>query len=177
MNAGQIFVLAAGLIWLTAAGVILEISRVLGPSFHTSRTVHWGWRVLAWCGAAVAFAGGMTLLFPGQLVDVSRISIIAPLRGCVVLGLALGLLDWVMRDRAPPPWSVRVLQVAAYFGPKAVEFAAMKVPPANLLDTPPSHEPSDQRRSRLPILLGAIVMLMLIAAFLALNSPAFDSAG
>lgn len=173
MNLGQISVITAGLFWLAAAGVLLEVSRVLGPAFDTKATVHPFWRAVAWCGALIMCARGVTLLFPGKLIEVSRISVMAPLGALAVLGVTLALLDWIMRDRAPPPWSVQVLRLSALLGRDGpVRFAAMNVPPAAVGDLAPVEERPGQRRSRLPILIGAILLLAAIAAFLALNSPA-----
>lgn len=169
---GMLFVIVAGLFWMAAGTVLLEVSRILGPSFHTRVTVPFGWRVVTWLGALICFIRGMTLLFPGQLVEVSRISVMAPLGSVVVLGLSLAVLDWVMRDRAPPPWSVQVLRLAAVLGRNGpVRFAAMAVPPASVGDMPPLDEPRDLRRTRLPVLIGAILIVLAIAVFLALNAP------
>ncbi|WP_332657380.1 hypothetical protein [Brevundimonas sp.] len=173
----MLFVIAAGLLWMTAGTVLLEVSRILGPSFHTKVTVHIGWRILTWIAGLICFIRGMTLLFPGKLVEVSRISAMAPLGALVVCGLSLVVLDWVMRDRAPPPWSVQMMRLAAVLGTSGpIKFAAMAVPPAAVGDMPPVDEPHHLRRSRLPVLIGAVLIVAGIAVFLALNSPATAAA-
>lgn len=169
---GQLTVITAGLFWLAAGGVLLEVSRVLGPSYHTKTTVHWGWRALTWLGAAIMFGRGVTLLFPGQLVEVSRISVMAPLGAIAVLGVTLALLDWVMRDRAPPPWSVQFMRTVALLGRDGpVKFAALAVPPAPVGAAIPADPPA-RRRAHLPILIGAVVVLVAVAMFLAVSAPA-----
>lgn len=171
MTLGQFSVISAGLLWVTSGGILMEVSRLLGPAFDRVKTVHRGWRWLVWMGALIALCRGLTLIFPGKLVEVSRISVMAPLGGVLVLGLSLAVLDWVMRDRSPPPWSVQVMRLAALFGRDGpVKFAAFAVPPAAIGDAPPAFEPKGERRSRLAILLGALALLAAVAAFLALNS-------
>lgn len=169
---GQLSVIMAGMLWLAASCVLMEVARILGPSFHTKRTVHWFWRGVTWAGAAIFFLRGMTLLFPGQLIEVSRVSAVAPLAALGVLGVVLALLDWVMRDRAPPPWSVTVMRMAALLGRDGpVRMAAMAVPPAAVGDVLPCDEAGRQRRSRLPVLIGAAAVVVAIAVFLAVNAP------
>lgn len=171
MNMGQITVIIAGLLWITSACVILEVSRLLGPAFDKTKTVHPVWRAVAWIGAVMAFVRGATLIFPGQFVEVSRISIMAPMGALVVLGLSLALLDWVMRDRAPPPWSVQVMRLAAMLGRDGpVKFATFAVPPASVGDVPPASEPARQRQSRLVVLLGAVAVIAVLALILALSA-------
>lgn len=170
MTLGQISVITAGLLWVASAAVLQEVARVLGPSFHTKTTVHWGWRALTWLGAVVMLVRGATLLFPGRLIEVSRISVVAPLGALAVLGVTLALLDWVMRDRAPPPWSVQVMRAVALLGQDGpVKFAALTVPPASAGAALPA-EPAPGRPSRLPIMIGAGLVLGGVAAFLALNA-------
>lgn len=169
----QLPVLISGVLWLTAACVLVEVARLLGPTFHTKRTAHPFWRFLTWAAAVVFFVRGMTLLFPGDLIETSRLSAVAHLSSAAVLGITLALLDWVMRDRAPPPWSVQVLRMVALLGRDGpVKFAALQVPPAAVGDALPSTGLDGRHRSRLPILAGAILILAMIALFLAVNSPA-----
>lgn len=171
MSLGQFSVIAAGLLWITSGGILMEVSRLLGPAFDTVKTVHRIWRWMVWIGALIALCRGLTLIFPGKLVEVSRISIMAPLGGLLVLGLSLAVLDWVMRDRAPPPWSVQVLRLAALMGRNGpVKFAAFAVPPASVGDMPPPDEPQSHRTGRLAVMLGALALLLAGAVFLALNS-------
>jgi hypothetical protein len=169
----QLPVLISGVLWLTSACVLVEVARLLGPTFHTKRTAHPFWRFLTWAAAVVFFVRGMTLLFPGQLVEISRVSIVAPFSSTAVLGVTLALLDWVMRDRAPPPWSVQMVRLAALLGKDGpVKFAAMQVPPAAVGDALPPETLADRHRSRLPVLIGAILIVAALALFLAISSPA-----
>lgn len=170
MTMGQLSVILAGLLWVASAAVLQEVARVLGPSFHTKRTVHWGWRILTWAGAVIMLVRGITLLFPGRLIEVSRVSVVAPLGALAVLGVTLALLDWVMRDRAPPPWSVQVMRAVALLGRDGpVKFAALAVPPAAVGAALPE-EPAAGRASRLPVMIGAATVLAGVALFLALNA-------
>lgn len=169
----QLPVLISGVLWLAAACVLVEVARLLGPTFHTKRTAHPFWRFLTWAAAVVFFVRGMTLLFPGQLIEISRVSAIAPFSSAAVLGVTLALLDWVMRDRAPPPWSVQLLRMVALLGRDGpVKFAALQVPPAAVGAALPGEGGSDRQRSHLPVLIGASLILAAVALFLALNSPA-----
>lgn len=171
MTLGQLTVITAGLLWITSGGILLEVSRLLGPAFDTVKTVHRGWRWVVWCGALIALCRGLTLIFPGRFVEVSRISIMAPLGALLVLGLSLAVLDWVMRDRAPPPWTVQVMRLVAMFGRDGpIRFAAMAMPPAAVGDPPPVDEPARHRRWRLAVMVGALGVLASMAAFLALNA-------
>lgn len=175
MSLGQFSVIAAGLLWVTSGGILMEVSRLLGPAFDRVKTVNRAWRWLVWVGALIALCRGLTLIFPGRLVEVSRISVMAPLGGLLVLGLSLAVLDWVMRDRAPPPWSVQVMRLAALMGRNGpVKFAAFAVPPAAVGDLPPVDEPARHRWGRLAVMVGAVGLLLAGAAFLAANSAAFS---
>lgn len=51
-----------------------------------------------------------------------------------------------------------------------MKFAAMAVPPAAVGDPPPLDEPGRQRLGRLAVMLGALLLLGGIAAFLAANA-------
>lgn len=165
-------VIIAGMLWLTSASVLLEVSRILGPTYHTKRTVHWIWRCFAWVGAAIFFVRGMTLLFPGDLIEPSRVSAVAPWSASAVLGVCLALLDLIMRERSPPPWSVTALRLVSLLGLSGpVKVAAMSLPAAAVGDLPPAEEPRRARMSRLPVLIGAVLVIVVIAVFLAFNAP------
>lgn len=169
----QLPVLISGVLWLTSACVLIEVARLLGPTFHTKRTAHPFWRFCTWAAAVAFFIRGMTLLFPGQLIEISRVSVVSPFSALAVLGVTLALLDWVMRDRAPPPWSVQAVRLAALLGKDGpVKFAAMQVPPAAVGDALPRETVADRHRSHLPVLIGAILIVAALALFLAVNSPA-----
>lgn len=169
----QLPVLISGVLWLTSACVLGEVARLLGPTFHTKRTAHPFWRFCTWAGAVVFFIRGMTLLFPGQLIEISRVSVVSPFSALAVLGVTLALLDWVMRDRAPPPWSVQVLRLAALLGRDGpVAFAALNVPPAAAGDALPPTGLAPRKPWHLPILIGAVAILAAVALFVAVNSTA-----
>ena len=161
--------LISGVLWLAAACVLVEVARLLGPTFHTKRTAHAVWRFLTWAAAVAFFAWGVLQLFPGRVQVVTQASAFSPIPSLAVLGVSLALLDWVMRDRAPPPWSVQILRLVALLGRDGpVRYAAMAVPPAAAGDALPREE---RGRSRLPVLIGAVLMVAAVALFLALNSP------
>lgn len=171
MSLGSFTVITAGLLWIASGCILLEVSRLLGPAFDKVKTVHRVWRWLAWTGALIAVSRGLTLIFPGKLVEVSRISVMAPLGGLLVLGLSLTVLDWVMRDRSPPPWSVQFMRVVGLMrmdGP--VRIAAFMTPPAAIGDAPPVDEPVRKRWGRLGVMLGALALLAAMAVFLAMNA-------
>ena len=173
MNLGEVSIITAGLLWLASASVLLEVSRVLGPSFHTKATVHRGWRALAWLGAVAMFGRGMTFLFPGQLVEFSRGSVMAPLGAIAVLGVTIALLDLTMRDRSPPPWSVQVMRLVALIGKDGpIRFAALALPPAPAGAAIPLDDVRPPSRSRLPVLAGSTLVIVSIAVFLAVSSQA-----
>lgn len=120
-------------------------------------------------GPVVTLVRWAAPLFSGRLIELGRISVVAPLGGQVILGVPAVLLDWVMRDRAPPPWSVQVMRADAMLGRDGpVKFAAMAVPPAPVGGAPPP-DPSAHRRSRLPVMIGAGLVLAAVALFLAVN--------
>lgn len=172
MSLGQIFVMVAGLEWIVSAILLREISRLLGPSFHTTKTVNAVWRVLAFAAALICFVRGLTLWFPGQLVETSRISVMAPLGGLVPLGLSAVVLDWVMRDRAPPPWSETILRLVGLIGLNGpVKVAAMLTAPAAIGDVAPTDAVRGSR-SRLLVLIGAILVATAVAVFLIVSAPA-----
>lgn len=174
---GHALAIISGLIWIAAGFVLMEISRILGPAYNTTRTVQPFWRGLAWVGAVIFFIGGVSLLFPGQLIETTSISLVAPARAIGALGVTLALLDWIMRDRSPPPWStiatVQMLRLAALLGRTGpVMRTATALPPAGLGDLPAEDEPTRQRRSRLAVLSVSLLVALGILAFLAANAAA-----
>lgn len=176
MNLGEMSVITAGLLWLASASILLEVSRVLGPSFHTMTTAHWGWRLLAWLGSVAMFGRGITFLFPGQLVEFSRGSVAAPLGAVAVLGVTIALLDLTMRDRAPPPWSVQVMRLVALLGRDGpIKFAALALPAAPAGVAIPTDDMRRPSRSRLPVLTGSTLVIVSIAVFLAVSSQSGGS--
>lgn len=174
---GHTLAIMSGLIWIGGGLVLMEISRILGPAYNTTRTVHPFWRGVAWVGAVTFFVGGATLLFPGQLIETSSVSLIAPARALGAFGVTLALLDWIMRDRSPPPWStvatVQMLRLAALLGRTGpVMKTATALPIAGVGDVPPPYEPVRQRRSRLIVLATSLAIALGILAFLAATASA-----
>lgn len=172
---GNMLAIIAGLIWMASGGVLLEISRLLGPAFNKTHTVNSFWRGLAWVGAVIFFVRGVTLLFPGQLIETTGISFVAPLSALAALGVTVALLDWIMRDRSPPPWStvatVQLLRLMALLGRTGpLMKAARALPPAGVGDLPPDAEPQGERRWRLLVLFGAVLIALGIFAFIAANA-------
>ncbi|QBX38683.1 hypothetical protein E4M02_11215 [Brevundimonas sp. S30B] len=168
---GNAIAVVAGLIWMGSGMILLEISRLLGPAFDKVKTVPWGWRALTWAAAVIFFIRGVSLLFPGQLIETSGVSYVAPVTALAVAGVTLALLNWIMADRNPPPLTVQIMRLAALLGRDGlVKFAAMNVPPAGAADLPPVDEPKGRRRWRLTVLSGAFALIAAVVVFLAVNS-------
>ncbi len=170
MNWHLIMVSVTGLLYLAAGGVLAETSRVLGPSFHTRHTPHPFWRFVGWVGAAVLIWRGATLLFPGGYVETARMSGQALFVALVVLGLTLSLLDWVMRDRNPPPWTSRLLGMALKGGASDAALAEM----AFALPVEPHGRPATEqgpcRIARLGVMIGAGAVMAMIAIVIVIAS-------
>ncbi|QBX37211.1 hypothetical protein E4M02_02650 [Brevundimonas sp. S30B] len=168
---GNLLAAVAGLIWMFSGMILLEIGRLLGPDFDKIKTLHWAWRWLTRSAAIVFFIRGVTLLFPGKLIETSSISFVAPMSAAAVLGVTLALLQWVQADRNPPAWTVQMLRMVALLGRDGpVKFAAMRLPPASMGALPPRDEPQSKRRGRIAILTGAGLLIVAVAAFLAAMS-------
>lgn len=169
---GHTLAIVAGLFWMGAGGVLLEISRLLGPTFDKVKTVHPTWRFLTWLAAVTFFVRGVTLLFPGQLIETTGISFVAPVTAMAVLGVTGALLEWVMADRSPPPWTVQAMRLVAVLGKDGpVKFAALNLPVPTVEDLPPPIEDAAPRRRRLAVLIGSAFLILAVAIFLAANSP------
>lgn len=172
MTVHTLIIVATGLLYMGAGGVLAETARVLGPSYHTRHTPHPFWRALGWFGAAVLVWWGATLLFPGDTGQPNRIALPGLLVAMVVLGVNLSLLDWVMRDRSPPPWTARLLGIAAREGVSDPALAEM----AFALPAEPHGRPATEREPcrwvRLSVMIGAGLLIIVIAAVVALSSTA-----
>lgn len=171
MTAHEAMILFTGLTFIAAGIVLTETSRLLGPTFHTKVTVHIGWRILCFLGAAVLFIRGATYLFPGGLVVTDRMSGIAPAEAVVVAGLCWTILDWVMRDRAPPPYAERILRWMVKRGasPQELTSAAIALPPVTVGGAPLS-ETSRCRRFRVAVMIGGALVGLAVVVLLAINS-------
>lgn len=161
MTFGQLSVLTAGLLWMCSGSICMEISRLLGPSFDRTTTAHPVLRFAFWLIAATFFARGVSLLFPGEAIDTSRISIMAPWSAAGTLALCLIVLDWTMRDRAPPPWSTRLL---ARFGLRSLIASTGGSGEVEVFEAP------RDRAVRLAVLVLASLGLFALALLLALNA-------
>lgn len=116
MTAHDWMVLATGLVFLSAGAVLSQVFRLLGPTYHTKITAHWAVRGFFFASTLILVARGLSFVFPGRAFAVQHMSVLVPASAVVVLGLALVLLEWVMRDRAPPPWTERLLGFAVRRG-------------------------------------------------------------
>lgn len=165
--------IVAGLTWMVSAGVMVEISRILGPAYDQARKIHPFGRFVAWTAGLVFMVRGVSLVLPGQLIETSTISYVAPVTAVAVLCVCLALLDWIMAERHPPAWSVTVMRLVALIGRDApVRFAAMRVPPASIGDEPPAEEPCGMRRRRLTILTVCAMGVVALGFLLIAQSPA-----
>lgn len=171
MTAHEAMILFTGLTFIAAGIVLTETSRLLGPTFHTKVTVHIGWRILCFLAAAILFWRGVTYLFPGGLVVTRSMSAVAPAEAVVVAGLCWTILDWVMRDRAPPPYAERVLRWMVKRGasPQELTSAALALPQVTVASAP-TCETSRCRHSRLTLMIGASLVVLAIVVLVAINS-------
>ena len=165
-------VLAAltGLVYIGAGCLFAQTARVLGPTYLTKISADWK---LRWFFGAIALffiVRGALFLWPGRLIAVDRMSILAPTEGLIVLALAGYILDAVMRDRAPPPWSVQFLRLLALVGwDRASLGVAFTAPPAVMGDALPPPEVQG-RKTRIAVLIGASTVLAGVACLLAVSS-------
>lgn len=170
--------LYAGLTYLAAAGVCIPILKVLGP-LYPSRVTAPKW--LLACGAAymaVLIFRGVTILFPGQIVTLSAISWISPLKATADLGLMLILLDATLRWRSPPPLITRLLAIAARNGvsDRGLVQMGFEAPASAAADYSASEDPNHLNQGprwlRMIILLGAGAVISAIMVVIMLNSTA-----
>lgn len=172
MNAHVLMVLYTGIVFLSAGACLLEVNRLLGETFHTKLTAHWFWRGLCFFGALALFWYGALILFPGRAVQVQHMSIGLPVIGTVLLGVVLALLDRVMADREPPPWSVTFLRLLALLGrDNLLKGAAFRLKPAAFCD-PAVAEVTQGRVVRLLVIISAIILIACIAGFILISSAA-----
>ena len=161
-----------GLLYIAACMNLTVVLRLLGPTYHTKISAPFWVSGFFFVSSVGLLWRGVTLLFPGKLVDVTGLSLIAPFTALIVLGLTTFILDFVMGDRSPPPLFSR------YFG-----WAIRRVPPAELLqaafDLPPAmHEaaPADAqinrcgRKARLAVLTIGGLAILLVLGVMAANA-------
>ncbi len=171
MNAHVVMVLYTGVVFLASGASLLEVARLLGKSFETKVSAPWWVQGLVFLGAVVLFGYGSMILFPGDAVQVGRMSIGLPLVGTVMLAMALWILDHVTGEREPPPWSVDFLRLAAMIGRDSViKAAAFRTQPAAYLDPLPAETPAAGRLIRVAVILGSIGVIGIVAGTILLDS-------
>lgn len=114
MTTAHLTAIVTGLLYIGAGMALAVVVRLLGPTYHTKVTGPF-WLILMFAlGALGLLWRGVTILFPGRLVDISGMSLVAPVTALIVAGLCLFILDFVMGDRSPPPlfhrycsWAIR----------------------------------------------------------------------
>lgn len=171
--AQSLLIIVTALVFFASAAVVAQIGRLLHPSYGTRMTAHWIWRVVIWLGAVALFARGVTLLWPGGLFSVGRMTPLVLMGGLVTLGFALWKLDDVMRENDPPPWSVQLLRIVALTGIAGlVTRTALTLPPAAFGDLPPADERDPAELPRLMMMGAAALVIVIVVAAIVLNSPA-----
>ncbi|MGV3579987.1 hypothetical protein [Brevundimonas sp.] len=172
-SAQSLLIILTALVYFGAALVVAQIGRLLSPSYGTRMSANWFWRGVLWFGAVILFARGVTLLWPGQAFAVGKMSGIVLGTGLVILGFALWKLDDVMRENAPPPWSVQLMRLVALTGVDGLMTrTALTLPPASFGDLPPSDTPDPEQRPRLLMMGAALLVIVMVVAAIVLNSPA-----
>lgn len=178
MTLQEAIALYSGLTYIAAAAVCVPIIKVLGPLYPSRITAPLPFII---CGAVymgVLFFRGVTILFPGQVVTLSAISWVSPLKATADLMLMLFILDYVLRRRAPPPLITRLIEIGQKFGmsERGVVQMAFESPSLAMADTPASEDPNHpqigSRWVRLLMLAGAAAVLASLVLLLTLNSGA-----
>lgn len=176
MTMQQIITLATGLTYLVAAGVSVPAVRLLGRTYRTQITAHpaiigFGlfYMVMLWWRA-------VTLLFPGELVETGKISIVAPAFALAILGLNVLILDHILRLRAPPPLVERILRIAARHNmpDRAMAEMAFAMPAATIGEQPMEDDEERQcpRTRRLIVMTAATLLAMAVVAIVLSSSVA-----
>lgn len=178
MTLQEAIALYSGLTYIAAAAVCVPIIKVLGPHYPSRLTAPLPFII---CGAVymgVLFFRGVTILFPGQVVTLSAISWVSPLKATADLMLMLFILDYVLRRRSPPPLISRLIEIGQKFGmsDRGVVQMAFESPALALADMPASedldHPQIGKRWIRLLMLAGAVTVLGCVILMLTLNSGA-----
>ncbi|WP_374322613.1 hypothetical protein [Brevundimonas sp.] len=154
----QAWVVLTGLLFIAAGGVMTVVFRLLGPTYHTRISGSWFLRLVVFLIAVFLMVRGATTVFPGRLVRVEHMSPLLPMGALASLALALIVLDFVQRDRSPPPWSVQFLRALTLLRrDQLVVEAAMRLPPAGLIDRPVPDRPCF--RVRLTLVMTAVILI------------------
>ena len=169
MTLQEAIALYSGLTYIAAAAVCVPIIKVLGPHYPSRLTAPLPFII---CGAVymgVLFFRGVTILFPGQVVTLSAISWVSPLKATADLMLMLFILDYVLRRRSPPPLISRLIEIGQKFGmSESPALALADMPASEDLD----HPQIGKRWIRLLMLAGAVTVLGCVILMLTLNSGA-----
>ena len=178
MTLQEAIALYSGLTYIAAAAVCVPIIKVLGPLFPSRITAPLPFII---CGAVymgVLFFRGVTILFPGQVVTLSAISWVSPLKATADLILMLFILDYVLRKRSPPALIQRMIEMAKRSGVSDRDAIRMafEAPAMAVADLPASEDPNHpqvgRRWLRLAMLGGAIIVLASLLLLMTLNSAA-----
>ncbi|ANC53405.1 hypothetical protein A4249_06890 [Brevundimonas sp. GW460-12-10-14-LB2] len=166
------WVVLTGMLFLSAGGVMTVVFRLLGPTYHTRISGNWFLRLVVFLIALFLMVRGATTVFPGRLVRVEHMSPLLPVGALVSLAFSMIVLDFVQRDRSPPPWSIMAIRLFTLIRREdwAAE-AAMKLPPAGLLDRPISDQP--HHGLRITIVGIALVLILAAALTIAINGLFF----
>lgn len=162
-----------GLTYFAAGMCLGVVVRLLGPTYHTKVTApRWVILFFGVCSGVLLWRG-LTILFPGRLVDVTGISLVAPVTALTVLGLCLFILDFIMGDRSPPPLFSRYFSWAIRRGAGEEDLvkAAFSLPPAIHNAAPPEAQINRcSRRARLIVLSGGAAAILSLLGVLAVNA-------
>lgn len=178
MTLQQAIALYSGLTYLAAAGVCVPILKVLGPQYPSRVTAPKWFICVGAMYMAVLFFRGMTILFPGQIVTLSAISWVSPLKATADLMLMIVLLDVVLRWRSPPPLIERLITIAARHGVSdqgliKMGFEAPGVATADYSASEDRNSPAVGKRwVRLSVLFGCVATIAAIIGVVVLNSAA-----
>ena len=165
------WVVLTGMLFLSAGGVMTVVFRLLGPTYHTRISGSWFLRLIVFLIAIFLMVRGATTVFPGRLVRVEHMSPLLPLGALCSLAFSIIVLDFVQRDLSPPPWNVMVIRLFTLIRREdwAAE-AAMKLPPAGLLDRPVS-DPL-HHGLRVTVICVALVLVAAAALMIGFNGLA-----
>lgn len=165
--------IVTGLTYIAASMSLAVVVRLLGPTYHTKVTAPWPVIGFFFVSSAGMLWRGVTLLFPGRMVDTSGMSLIAPSTALIVLGLSLFILDFIMGDRSPPPlfdryfsWAVR-----RKLDEDLIVRAAFDLPPAMHTAAPAGAQINRcGRKQRLFVLTGAALAILLVLGIVAASA-------
>ena len=169
MIAAQLIVVLTGLLYVGASMALGVVVRLLGPTYHTKVTAPWPVIAFFALAAALLLWRGVTILFPGHLVDTTGMSLVATATAAVVVGLTLFILDFVMGDRSPPPLFSRYFGWAVRHGlDDAIIASTFDKAPAMHLAAPPAAQITRcGRKTRLFVLTSAAAVILTILGVVA----------